>query len=94
VRYLSRALIEHYRDRQRERHRPLLGALPAPGLEGRALLVVVHLADAPFPDTGRLRPEGCRRPSSTTWSTSQAASTMRSLAENYVGLPFEGLSGL
>jgi 4-hydroxybenzoate 3-monooxygenase len=36
---------------------PLFGPVPAPRVEGRALLVVVHLADAPLSGNGRLRPE-------------------------------------
>ena len=55
VKLLSRARsIEHYRDRKRRRARRLLGALPAPRLAGRAVLVVVHLAHAPLP---RRRPD-------------------------------------
>ena len=42
---------------QRRRHRRLLRAVPAPRLARRALLVVVHLADAPLPRDRRVRPE-------------------------------------
>ena len=42
---------------QRRRHRRLFAAVPAPHLARRALLVVVHLADAQVPGDRRLRPE-------------------------------------
>ena len=55
--------------RQRRRPRRLLGALPAPRLAGRALLVVVHLAHAPVPRRRPDRRRSCRTRSSTTCST-------------------------
>ena len=86
VRYLSRALIEHYADQQRRRHRPLFGALPGAHLEGRALLVVVDLADAPFPEAGAFG-QRLQHAELDYLVGSRAAAT--ALAENYVGLPFD-----
>ena len=54
VRRLHRALPRT----QQRRHRPLLRAVPAPRLEGRALLLVVHLAHAQVPGHRRVRAEG------------------------------------
>ena len=52
--------------RQRRRSRRLLGALPAPRLAGRAVLVVVHLAHAPLsrrrPDRRQAAGRGARLP--------------------------------
>ena len=66
---LARALAEHYREQERRRHRRLLGAVPAPRLARRALLVVVHLADAQVSRRPARSARRCRRPSSTTSST-------------------------
>ena len=61
VHYLARGADRALRERERRRHRRLLRALPAPRLEGRALLLVVHLADAPVPRDRRVRPEDAAR---------------------------------
>ena len=45
------------RRQERHRHRRLFGAVPAPRLARRALLVVVHLADAQVSRDRRVRPE-------------------------------------
>ena len=66
---LARALAEHYAEQERRRHRRLFGALPAPRLARRALLVVVHLADAQVSRRPARSARRCRPPSSTTWST-------------------------
>ena len=68
VRYLSRALIEHYKERSERRHRPLFAALPGARLEGRALFLVVHRPDAQVPRDRRRSARSCSAPSSTTWS--------------------------
>jgi p-hydroxybenzoate 3-monooxygenase len=47
VKYLSNALVGLLRRQDRRGHKHLLGPLPAPHLEGRALFVVVHQPDAP-----------------------------------------------
>jgi p-hydroxybenzoate 3-monooxygenase len=72
------------RRQERRRHRRLLADVPAPDLARRALLVVVHVADAQVPRDRRVRPEdaGGR---ARYLVHSHAASTV--LAENYVGLP-------
>ena len=66
---LARALAEHYAREERRRHRRLFGALPAPRLARRALLVVVHVADAQVSRRPARSARRCRRPSSTTSST-------------------------
>ena len=55
VKYLSQRARRVLRGHSRGRHRQLFGALPAPHLERRALLVVVHHADAPLPRRRRHR---------------------------------------
>ena len=87
VKYLSSALVEYYRDRQRGRHRQLFRALPAAHLEGRALLVVVHLADAPFPRRWRRSSAKFQQAELDYLLTRRRR--RRSVAENYVGLPLD-----
>jgi hypothetical protein len=74
------------RRRLDRRDRQLLGALPAPHLEGRALLLVDDVHAPPLPRNRRLRPQAAAGRARLPRRL-QAAST--ALAENYVGLPLE-----
>ncbi len=73
VKYLSGALIEFYRNRSEAGIDALLATLPRAHLEGRALLVVVHDADAPLSRRRADRAPGSRKRSSTTSSTPKPA---------------------
>jgi p-hydroxybenzoate 3-monooxygenase len=86
VKLLSARLIEHYQRRKRRGARRLLGALPAPRLARRAVLVVVHLAHAPLPRRRRDRREAAGRRARLPVPLEHGA---RTVAENYVGLPLD-----
>ena len=69
VRRRARALARHRRvlqERLDRSARQLFGNLPAPRLEGAALLLVDDAADAPVPGGERRSTGGARSPSSTT----------------------------
>ena len=87
VRVLSRALIEFFRTGATGAARPLFRHLPQAGLEGGALFHLHDLAAAPAAATRRRSTARSSRPSWTTCLSSLAAQT--TIAENYVGLPFE-----
>ena len=84
VGYLARALAEHYAEKSDAGIDAYSQTLPAPHLAGRALLVVVHVADAQVSGDRRVRPEDAAAELDYL-VRSHAASTV--LAENYVGLP-------
>jgi flavin-dependent dehydrogenase len=58
VKYLSTALIEYYQENASAGIDTYSQRCLRANLEGRALLVVVHLADAPLPRLGRVWAEG------------------------------------
>ena len=66
VRVLARALARFYRAGARRPARRLFRDLPAPRLEGAALLLVDDRDAAPLPGPGPFRRTACSLPSSTT----------------------------
>ena len=83
--FLAEAFERLYRDGRRGGGRRLLGAGAGAGVEGRAVLLVVHRAHPPLPP-GRARFERRMQAAELAYiRSSRAAQT--ALAENYVGLP-------
>ena len=93
VRVLTRGLIQKFRTGIDGDPRPLQRHLPAPRLEGAALLLVDDLDAAPPPGQ---RPVPAARPAGRARLRHGLDRRSTSLAENYVGLPLElpSLEGL
>jgi p-hydroxybenzoate 3-monooxygenase len=85
VKYLSSALIEHYRERSDAGIDHYSQRCLRRVWKAERFSLVAHIADAPLPRHRRLSARSCRKPNWTTWSLRGAMST--ALAENYVGLP-------
>ena len=97
VGYLARALGRALPRAQRCRHRHVLAALPASGLARRAVLVVVHLADAQVSRDGSLRAEnpggGARLPRSFGGCGDRARRELRRAALDLpMTLLFDGIA--
>ena len=89
VRVLARALGRLLRSGPHRAAGTLFATLPAPGLEGAALLVVDDLDAAPLP--GRNPYEDRIQQAELDYVTGSRAAA-QALAENYVGLPFEEIA--
>jgi p-hydroxybenzoate 3-monooxygenase len=83
--YLYHALVAHYQRGDDSRPGRLLGQGAGAGVEGAALLVVDDDPAAHLPGQHRLRRKLQQTDLAYLFSSEAA---MRSLAENYVGLPF------
>ena len=81
VRVLARALAAFYRAGRTDLLDAYSDDLPAPGLEGAALLLVDDLAAAPLPGRRRLRAPRIQLAELDYLTTSRAAA--QTLAENY-----------
>ena len=82
---LGRALQEFYSSRSRHLLDTLFRDLPQARMEGSTLLVVDDFNSASMRRSKRLR---CRQLGELDYVTSSGAAA-QSLAENYVGLPFD-----
>jgi p-hydroxybenzoate 3-monooxygenase len=86
VHHLAQALTAYYRSGAMDLLDRLLGALPAAGLEGAALFLVDDYHAPPPP---RDSPFDRRRQLAELDYLTGSEAAMRSLAENYVGLPLD-----